>query len=389
MGRKYSFALIKVGAFFVASSFILIVLIARPLRGDSLTVTGPYTVSVFAAGPAGSSNPDSIAMGNGVVFIGYGNTAPPDGSSGTSTIAEYNFSGQILKIYTVKGHNDGLRFDPAGTLWAMQNEDANPYLAIINPATGSVTDYTLGPTPHGGGYDDIQFLNGKTYISASNPTLNSLGLNTGPALVAATISGTKISVTGVVQGNAIATNIETGVATPLNLDDPDSLTITPAGGLLLDSQDTHEVLFINNPDTSSQTLDVLPIMWSKGSTSVDDTLFVPSVSGELLVSSTGSNTVYAIQSNSFVPGTPFSASDSSNFVGTLNTSTGVLTPILSGLDSPHGEGFIPLASPVPEPPNAALMVVGVIGLLLLICDHGRAVNRVVLDGQKSLIGLIE
>jgi hypothetical protein len=370
MGQKSTSIVTRMSVLLLAASLILIVISSGSLRGDSLTVAGPYTVSVFATGPAGSSNPDSIAVGSGVVFIGYGNTAPPDGSSGTSTIAEYNFFGQLLKTYTVQGHNDGLRFDPSGTLWAMQNEDANPYLAIINPATGNVSDYTFGPTPHGGGYDDIQFLNGKTYISASNPTLNAQGLNTGPALVSATTSGTRISVSGVVQGNAVATNIETGVATPLNLDDPDSLTITPSGSLLLDSQDTHEVLFINNPDTPSQTLDVLPIMWSKGSTSVDDTQFISSGSGELLVSSTGSNTVYAIHSNSFVPGTAFSASDSSNFVGMLNTNTGVLTPILSGLDSPHGEGFIPGASPVSEPSSAVLMVAGALSLLLLALRKG-------------------
>lgn len=353
----------------VASAF----LIGSPgrLQADSLTVSGPYTVSVFAIAPTGSSNPDSIAVGSNAVFIGYGNTAPPDGTSGTSTIAEYSLSGQLLKTYTLNGHNDGLRFDPSGNLWAMQNEDANPYLAIIGPKTGAVTDYTFGPTPHGGGYDDIRFLNGTTYISASNPTLNAGGINTGPALVSATISGTKVSVTGVVQGNAPATDIQTGVVAPLNLDDPDSLAITPSGGLLLDSQDTHEVLFINNPNTSSQTLDVLPLIGPLGSTSVDDTLFAPSADAELLVSSTGSNTVYAIQSDSFIPGGAYSASDSSNFVGMLNVNTGILTPIVSGLDNPHGEAFIPLISTAPEPGSILLMATGALGLLALVWRERR------------------
>lgn len=354
----------RAGVYIAIASVIFIALPGR-VRADSLTVSGPYTVSVFATGPAGSSNPDSIAVSSNAVFVGYGNTAPPDGTSGTSTIAEYNLSGQLLKTYTLNGHNDGLRFDPSGNLWAMQNEDANPYLAIIDPTTGAVTNYTFGPTPHGGGYDDIQFLNGKTYISASNPTLNASGVNTGPALVTATISGSTVSVNGVVQGNALATNIQTGVMTPLNLDDPDSLAITPSGGLLLDSQDTHEVLFIDNPDTPSQTLNVLPIIGPQGSTSVDDTLFAPSADAELLVSSTGSNTVYAIQSDSFIPGGAYSASDSSNFVGMLDVNTGILTPIVSGLDSPHGEGFIPLVNTVPEPGSALLMMTGAIGLLAL------------------------
>lgn len=366
MGQTSRFTLAKVGAVCIAVASAFLIAFPGRLQADSLTVSGPYTVSVFATGPTGSSHPDSIAVGSGAVFIGYGNTAPPDGTSGTSTIAEYTLSGQLLKTYTLSGHNDGLRFDPAGNLWAMQNEDANPYLAIINPKTGAVANYTFGPTPHGGGYDDIRFLNGTTYISASNPTLNASGINTGPALVSATISGTKVSVSGVVQGNALATNIQTGVMTPLNLDDPDSLAITPSGGLLLDSQDTHEVVFINNPNTPSQTLDVLPIIGPLGSTSVDDTLFAPSAGSELLVSSTGSNTVYAIQSDSFVPGGAYSASDSSNFVGMLDVNTGILTPIVSGLNNPHGEAFVPLINSVPEPGSALLMATGVIGLLALV-----------------------
>ena len=72
-------------------------------------------------------------------------------------------------------------------IWAMQNEDANPNLVIIDPATQQQSLYSFAAPPaHGGGYDDIVFRNGKVYFSASNPALNP---NTAPAIVAATIVG--------------------------------------------------------------------------------------------------------------------------------------------------------------------------------------------------------
>ena len=81
-----------------------------------------------------------------------GDGAAPDGSDGkSSTIVEYRPNGDIVTTYTVPGHNDGLRVNPkTKRLWAMQNEDGNPNLVIIDPIMGTQTIYTFGPTPHGG-----------------------------------------------------------------------------------------------------------------------------------------------------------------------------------------------------------------------------------------------
>ena len=78
--------------------------------------------------------PDSIAQLGDRIFIGYGNGAAPDGSDGkSSTIVEYKSNGDVVNTYTVIGHNDGLRVDPrTNQLWAMQNEDGNPNLVIID-----------------------------------------------------------------------------------------------------------------------------------------------------------------------------------------------------------------------------------------------------------------
>jgi hypothetical protein len=66
------------------------------------------------------------------------------------------------------------------------------------------------------------------------------------------------------------------------------------------------------------------------------------------VSDTPANIVYKITKNRFVPGTPYTAAvgapDSSGnsvgFVGILDLNFGELAPIVTGLQSPHGEGFV-------------------------------------------------
>jgi len=69
----------------------------------------------------------------------------------------------------VTGHNDGLRLDPSThQLWALQNEDSNPNLVVIDPITGFTVKYTFAAKPpHGGGYDDIVFTRGAVYLIPS------------------------------------------------------------------------------------------------------------------------------------------------------------------------------------------------------------------------------
>ena len=119
----------------------------------------PYSVSVFATSvPHVYFQPDSITLWNGRVFIGYGNNATPDGKSGHSTIVEYAMDGTVLHKLNIKGHNDGLKVDPkTNLLWSLQNEDANPYLLIIDPRNWSSKKYTFAKPAHGGGYDDMTF----------------------------------------------------------------------------------------------------------------------------------------------------------------------------------------------------------------------------------------
>jgi hypothetical protein len=90
------------------------------------------------------------------------------------------------------------------------NEDGNPHIVTINPDTGVITPYTFpSPTPHGGGYDDVIFVGGKAFIAASNPTLNSSGVNTAPAIDEITLTNGQAVLTPILNGNATATDLVT------------------------------------------------------------------------------------------------------------------------------------------------------------------------------------
>jgi hypothetical protein len=103
-----------------AFAFALL-LITPPAALASPSVIGPYTLTIFAVGPAGSTKPDSITVdGQRNVWVSFTNGAAPDGEDGkSSTVVEYNHSGVLLTSYSVLGSNDGLKYDPHGhTIWA-------------------------------------------------------------------------------------------------------------------------------------------------------------------------------------------------------------------------------------------------------------------------------
>ena len=331
-------------------SFLLLVSVATAASGQTPTAVQGYSVSVFAKSVKGKyTKPDSIAVVKHHIFIAYGDGNNPAGTDGKSNqIVEYDMSGNPLFMYTVKGHNDGLKVDPyTGRIWAMQNEDSNPNLVIIEPSTHSQKLYTFAaPPPQGGGYDDITFYNGRPYLSASNPANNP---NAFPAIVKADLVGDTVVVSPVLEGNATATDVVTGLPVTLNLQDPDSMTLTPSNDILLDSQGDSELVLLHGAGTGHQSVSVIPLSSPFGTPQADDTAFVTSDDGFILVSDTPADTVYMIRKNRFVPGTAFTgavgAPDANGatvgFVGVLDMNFGDIRPVVTGLTSPHGMAFVP------------------------------------------------
>jgi len=302
-----------------------------------VTASVPYSVSTFATSVLGVYyQPDSIAVLDGHIFVGFGNSAKPDGSDGkSSTIVEYGRNGNVITTYIVKGHNDGLKVDPrTKLLWAMQNEDASPNLVIIDPRTRSQKLYTFGPTPHGGGYDDMAFRGKDVFISASNPSNNP---NNFPVIVRAELVGNKVSVSPVLQGTATATDIPSDTPVTLNLQDPDSMIFDPFGDLVLDTQADAELIILHHPGAFDQSVYHLPLTLDGSPVQIDDTVYATSSHGVILVSDRDGETIYAISKDIFSPTAAYSATPAS--VGELDMDTGVITNVVTGMVSPHGMAF--------------------------------------------------
>jgi hypothetical protein len=312
------------------------------------TAVPPYKLSVFVRAPAGLSAPDSIALSGGHIFVGYGDGHAPDGSDGKSSqVVEYLPDGGIVHVYTLRGHNDGLKVDPATKrLWALQNEDANPRLEIIDPATKQTKLYLFGPTPHGGGYDDIVFLGGKVYLSASNPAHNP---NNRAAIVSAVLRLGRVAVAPLLLGTAPAIDIPTDKSIRLNLQDPDSMTVDPFGDIVLTSQADQELIIVSEPGELNQRALRLPLSYetAKGPkpVEVDDTAFATSAAGFILFADKKLNKVYMLRKKAFAPGTAYTAASGGPFVGTLDLTSGVITPVVTGLMNPGGLVFVDTSDP--------------------------------------------
>jgi len=303
-----------------------------------------FTSASWLAQPI--ANPDSVVVSGGHVFIDYQNHTAKDGSDGkSSTVVEYNMDGEPLTSWNVLGHSDGMRMDPAThLLWTTSNEDGNPAFATINTVTGVVTPFTFPAPPHQGGYDDVYFLNGKAFIAASNPTLDASGNNVFPALDQITLNANHtISLTPILMGNATATDVTTNTTVALDLTDPDSLSTDGKGALVLVSQGDSELITIANPGGPGQTVTRLSV-----GTQLDNTVY-PSGMGRLLVTDgVSGNTFWISKDTAFAAGSIYTQSPNdsgvTNFVGTVDPKTGLITPFAVGFTKATGMVFVPNTS---------------------------------------------
>ena len=122
------------------------------------------------------------------------------------------------------------------------------------------------------------------------------------------------------------------------------MTLDPLGNIVLDSQGDQELIIVSNPGSPQQRVLHLPLSYltTTGPMSVetDDTAFITSTEGFLLFADKGLNAVYKLSKSSFSPGTAYTAADGGPFVGTLDFTTGVVTPIVTGLNGPGGMMFV-------------------------------------------------
>ncbi len=321
-------------------------------QAESRPVASPgFTVSTFAVPPAGLSKPDSLALIEGSVWIGYGNGGKPDGSNGAmSQIVQYSLDGKVQKTLTIKGHNDGLKLDPVTKkVWALQNEDGDADIVVVDPQTGAMESYVFGPGKHGGGYDDVVFKNGQAFVTASAPSVDGGKTNPGPSVVTATLVAADhtVKVEPAFAGAPTVTDIVTGKTETVNLTDPDSITEAPSGDLVMTSQDDGEILLIRETSVAGGTGGVLHLL---GGVKIDDTTFTTAQQGFLLVADTAANMVYKIEAANWGRGKAFSAMSGveatktdpaiAGYVGLMDMSSGALVPIVADMQAPHGMIFV-------------------------------------------------
>lgn len=325
----------------------------------AVVASNGYVATVFAGSSVvgKSTKPDSIIQVGSNIFVGYGDSLNPDGTvpgsnppvQGLNEIIEYSLTGKVVKTFEVTGHNDGLLAYDGHTIWAMSNEDSNPILTVIDLTSGTQTKYTPSTALlHGGGLDDMALIGGVVYASASNPSVSAAtesfpnGIVTGASAVVSISldpSGNTFSWLPILAGNAQATDIVSAGAVTLNLTDPDSEAIDPSGNLVLDSQGDSQLVFISTPGAGTQAAKTLNLTLNGAPWQVDDTRFVPSTGHVpfMLVTDTSTNTIYRID-GSFKAGNAYS--NGTGDILKLNTATGVLTPVVTGLGSAHGMLFI-------------------------------------------------
>jgi len=136
---------------------------AAGVQAQSATASSPYALNVFpGTPPAGATQPDDLAVSadGKRLWVGYGNGVDTFGKGGPSNLVEYDIAtGGVLKNISIPGHLDGLKINPAtGDVWATENEDGNPTLAVIDHESGAFKIYSFSPTLITGGMDDLVFV---------------------------------------------------------------------------------------------------------------------------------------------------------------------------------------------------------------------------------------
>ena len=323
----------------------------------------PYQLTEFpGTPPSGATQPDDLAVSaNGTrLWVGYGNGVDTFGKGAPSNLVEYDIAtGAVLKNILIPGHLDGLKINPiTNDVWATENEDGNPTLAVVDHDSGAFTIYRFSPTLITGGFDDLVFaIPGRA--SQNNQDLppdvfvvtSSQADTTTPAIVRisgplqktntaveATLPGAPQSVWNVVTNSAETTDM---------VGDPDSMTLDPAGELVLDNRSDDSLYIVRDPKAKNPVLRV-PLTLGGTAVEVNDTIFttsatngVSSSAGRIFITDTGANKIFLLTKPYFPANEVYTAANVANVVGLVDLNTGAVTPVATGFKGVHGLAFSP------------------------------------------------
>jgi hypothetical protein len=302
-------------------------------------------ISTLAVAPAGDTSPDSITLANGDIWVAYTNGADSAGLSGSSTVVEYDRNGHIDHSYQINGYVDGLKFDPVtGEIWALQNQDGNSTLSIINPEDHTVSAPLSYADPSSTrGYDDVVFTHGTEFMSYTNP------VNPGdPTLVQLTNGNDPdgaLKTKPILDFGDKGLNLETGKMEVIPQNDPDSLKLAPNGDLLFASGADQTIIDVHNPGTAHQSVSFTQVQGVPAGAGLDDVLKVDASAGTFYLSDTADNRVLTVHATG-LNSNDYYASVGDAF-GVVDPLTGQFTALVSAANAPgfkfgsaHGAEFV-------------------------------------------------
>ncbi|HWZ96132.1 MAG TPA: hypothetical protein VN025_00045 [Candidatus Dormibacteraeota bacterium] len=337
---------------------------ATGAQAQSATAMPPYTLSVFpGTPPAGATAPDDLAVSadGKRLWVGYGNGVDTTGKGGPSSLVEYDIAtGKVLKNISIPGHLDGLKINPAtGDVWATENEDGNPTLAVVEHESGAFKIYRFSPALVTGGFDDLVFVptsRGDSHdedsaqnvfivtssqVDTTTPVIVRISgqLRATDTQVTPTLPGAPLSVWNVVTNQEETTDM---------VGDPDSMTLDPAGELVLDNRSDDSLYIVRDPKAQNPVLRV-PLTIGGAPVEVNDTIFTTSqtnaassTTGTIFITDTSANVIYVLTKPYFPSNEIYTAANVVNQVGLVDLNTGVVTPIATGFKGVHGLAFSPI-----------------------------------------------
>lgn len=321
-------------------------------------------IETFGNTPTGLTGINSLTKGGGSIFVEYGNGADTTGLSGDSTIIQYNKAGQLKFVYDIAGSVDGLKYDPyTGQVWALQNQDGNSTLTLIDPKNHTVSDpIHFANTSATRGFDDVVFERNKIFLSYTNPSTDANPNN------APTVVELKGGQNAIHQGDLITQPILTTASTGLNTVtgatnqlvpqiDPNSLKAAPNGDLIFTSGDGGVIIDVHNPgEGAKQSVSFTPITGiafppSGSPAGLDDVIKPSATSGTFYVSDQTGDRVVSFHVSGLNTNDYYASIGSLNAFGQIDPKTGNFTPIVSttnepGFGNPHGVIFVPDSSSV-------------------------------------------
>jgi hypothetical protein len=262
---------------------------------------------------------------------------------------EYDQSGSVVQSYKIAGYVDGLKLNPVtGDIWALQNQDGNSKLAIIDPVTHKVSEFTYQHTSASRGYDDVAFENGKVFLSYTNPP----GTSGNPVIVELTNGNSPsgpLKTTTVLTNGIMGFNTETGTMQSVPLTDPDSLKVAPNGDLLLTSGADGVIVDVQSPGAASQAVAFTQVQGvTPGNAGLDDVIKPSSGAGTFYLADTKDNRVLAFHVTGLNVNDYYASVGSLGAFGQIDPTTGIFTALVNAADapgfsfgSPHGVSFVP------------------------------------------------